>query len=189
MDLVLFGIQGSGKGTQAKRLAEERQYVIFEAGGELRKIAAGGTPLGEKVKSFIDQGNLVPFEIIMEVVRGFVEEYGRSGEKILFDGIPRDIDQMRAFKEMMAELKREYSCLHITVNEEEAIKRILGRAKEQGRADDANEETIRRRMNLFHEKTEPVIRAFEGEGRVIEVDGEGTMDEVYQRIEKALTVA
>ncbi len=182
MDLVLFGIQGSGKGTQAKRLAEEKEYVIFEAGGELRKIAASKTPLGERVKSFIDQGNLVPFEIIMEVVRGFVEDLNGGGKRILFDGIPRDMDQRKAFMAMMDALKREYLCIHITINEEDAVQRILGRAREQGRADDANEETIRRRMALFHEKTEPAIRAFEAEGKVIEVDGEGGMEEVFERI-------
>ncbi len=182
MDLVLFGIQGSGKGTQARRLAEEKGYVIFEAGGELRRIAASGTPLGEQVKGFIDQGNLVPFEIIMEVVRSFVEELNGDGKQILFDGIPRDMDQREAFVAMMDALKRDYLCVHITVNEEEAVQRILGRAKEQGRADDASEETIRRRMALFHEKTEPVIRAFEAEDRVVEVDGEGSMEEVFERI-------
>lgn len=172
MDLVLFGIQGSGKGTQAKRLAEEKDYVIFEAGGELRKIAQSQTPLGEKVKSFIDQGNLVPFDIIMEAVRGFVEDLNGDGKQILFDGIPRDADQRQAFVAMMDALKRDYLCIHLTINEEDAVQRILGRAREQGRADDANEETIRRRMALFHEKTEPVIRAFEAEGKVIEVDAE-----------------
>ena len=186
MDLLIFGIQGSGKGTQAKRLAEEHGFAIFEAGGELRRLVASKTPLGEKVASYINQGNLVPFEIIMQVVRGFVEEHQR--ENILFDGMPRDLAQKEAFDAMMRELHRSFSAVTILVNEEEAVKRILGRAKEQGRADDANEETIRRRMQLFHEKTEPVIEAYAKEEKVIEVDGEGTMDEVYQRIEKALDV-
>lgn len=187
MDLVLFGIQGSGKGTQAKRLAQERDYVIFEAGGELRNIAASKTPLGEKVASFIHQGNLVPFDIIMEVVRHFVEAEPKE-QKILFDGIPRDIDQMHAFDELMRSLHREFACLQILVNEEEAVLRILGRAKEQRRADDANEETIRRRMALFHEKTEPVIRRYAEKGKLIEVEGDGTMDEVYRRVERAISV-
>ncbi len=188
MDLILFGIQGSGKGTQAKRLAAEKGYVIFEAGGELRKIAASGTELGQKVSSFIDHGHLVPFEIIMDVVRTFVAAREEEG-KILFDGIPRDTDQMKAFDAMMQELGRDFVCVQLTVDKEQALKRIQQRALEQGRADDASEEFIRRRMGLFHEKTEPVIREYAGRGKVLEVNGEGTMEEVYERIEKALSVA
>jgi adenylate kinase len=181
MDLVLFGIQGSGKGTQAKRLATEHEYHIFEAGGALRKIAASGTELGMKVSSYIDHGHLVPFEIIMEVVRAAVGEYSLE-DSILFDGIPRDMDQKRAFDEMMQSMNRLFRCVQLTVDEELALKRVQQRAAEQGRADDANEEFIRRRMGLFHEKTEPVIREYAEQGKVINVSGEGTVDEVYARI-------
>ncbi len=185
MDLVLFGIQGSGKGTQAKLLAARRGYRIFEAGAELRKIAASGSQLGQNVSSYIDHGHLVPFDIIMEVVRTAVSEYSLEDE-ILFDGIPRDIDQKRAFDEMMQSLNRLFKCVHLTVVEEEALKRVQQRGLEQGRADDANEEFIRRRMGLFHEKTEPVIREYAEQGKVIVVNGEGSVDEVYGRISAAV---
>ncbi|UPA22803.1 adenylate kinase [Candidatus Peribacteria bacterium] len=185
MDLLLFGIQGSGKGTQAKRLAAEHGYHIFEAGGELRKIAASDTDLGHKVSSYIDHGHLVPFEIIMEVVRTSVAAQPLD-EKLLFDGIPRDMDQKRAFDALMNDLGRDFRCVHLVVDEEEALKRVQQRAQEQGRADDANEEFIRRRMNLFHEKTEPVINDYRMQGKVIDVGGEGTMDEVYENIIAAL---
>lgn len=185
MDLLLFGIQGSGKGTQAKRLAAEKGYTIFEAGGELRKIAATDTELGHKVASYIDHGHLVPFEIIMEVVRTAVSSHPLS-EPLLFDGIPRDNDQKTAFDEMMQSLGRDFRCVQLVVNEEEALKRVQQRALEQGRADDANPEFIRRRMGLFHEKTEPVINEYRTQGKVSDVDGEGSMDEVYARIVAAL---
>src|SRR6185295_10510811 len=96
MDLVFFGIQGSGKGTQAKKLAAEFGYDIFEAGGELRKIAASGSELGKTVKNYIDEGHLVPHEIIMEVVKEAIGKRPKD-QKILFDGIPRDDNQMRDF--------------------------------------------------------------------------------------------
>lgn len=181
MDLLLFGIQGSGKGTQAKRLAAERGYTIFEAGGELRKIAAMDTELGHKVASYIDHGHLVPFDIIMEVVRTAVSAHPLT-EPLLFDGIPRDADQKNAFDEMMQALGRSFRCIHLVVNEEEALKRVQQRAIEQGRADDANPEFIRRRMGLFHEKTEPVINEYRAQGKLSDVDGEGSMEEVYARI-------
>jgi adenylate kinase len=185
MDLVLFGIQGSGKGTQAKRLAAEFGYSIFEAGAALRLIAASGTELGKTVSSYIDHGHLVPFEIIMEVVRDAVSKKS-ADEKVLFDGIPRDMDQKHAFDGLMSLMNRDFRCIELLVDEEAAIVRIINRAKEQGRADDANEEFIRRRIGLFHQKTQPVIDEYKKAGKVLEVSGEGTMDEVYETLKKAI---
>lgn len=184
MDLVLFGIQGSGKGTQAKKLAAEFGYDIFEAGGELRKIAAGGTVLGNAVKSFIDAGNLVPHEIIMAVVRKAVAE--RKGKKMLFDGVPRDENQMRDFDAIMRDAGRDFRAVQIVVDPEACIARILNRAKIEGRADDAQEETIRKRMRLFTEKTLPVIEAYKAQGKMTEVDGNGGVDNVYDRLKAAM---
>ena len=188
MDLVLFGIQGSGKGTQAKRLAAEQGYSIFETGAELRKIAASGTELGRTISSYIDHGHLAPIEVVMDVVRAAIQAYP-SDQKLLFDGFPRDLDQMKGFDALMQDLGRTFMCIQLTVNEEEAIERIKQRAIEQGRADDASEEFIRRRMGIFHEKTEPVINAYIEQVNVVQVSGEGTMDEVYERITEALSVA
>ncbi|MDD5751553.1 MAG: adenylate kinase [Candidatus Peribacteraceae bacterium] len=185
MDLVLFGIQGSGKGTQAKKLCVEFGYDLFEAGGELRKIAASGSELGNTVKSFIDVGKLVPFAIIMQVVKEAILARPKT-QKILFDGIPRDEDQMREFDTIMADVGREFRCIEIKLSAEEGVQRILGRAKIEGRADDANEETIRRRMATFTEKTLPVIERYKDEGKLVEVDGEGTMDEVYDAIRELI---
>lgn len=183
MDLVLFGIQGSGKGTQAKRLAAEFDYDIFEAGGELRKIAALGSALGLKVKSFIDAGRLVPHEIIMQVVREAILQRPRT-KKILFDGIPRDTDQQRDFDKVMSETGRDFICVQILISDEEAVHRILGRAQHEGRADDAKEETIRRRMETFKAKTLPVIEQYSAKGKVTEIDGERDMDAVYEDLRR-----
>src|SRR6185295_16910480 len=111
MDLVLFGIQGSGKGTQAKKLAADFGYDIFEAGGELRKIAASGSELGKTVKSYIDQGHLVPHEIIMQVVDEAIRARPKT-QKILFDGIPRDEAQMKDFDAIMKKAGRDVRCIH-----------------------------------------------------------------------------
>ncbi len=183
MDLVFFGIQGSGKGTQAKSLAEEFGYYIFEAGGELRKIAASGSELGSIVKSYIDNGELVPFAIIMQVVKAAILAQPKT-QKILFDGIPRDHDQMEAFDAIMQDCHREFLCIHIVLGKDEALRRIQGRAKEQGRADDAEEGKVLRRMDLFTEKTVPVIRKYEKEGKVMEIDGMGSVEEIYGRINR-----
>ncbi|MDD5623155.1 MAG: nucleoside monophosphate kinase, partial [Candidatus Peribacteraceae bacterium] len=182
---VLFGIQGSGKGTQAKKLCAEFDYDLFEAGGELRKIAASGSELGNTVKSYIDVGKLVPFAIIMQVVKEAILARPKT-QKILFDGIPRDLDQMREFDKIMAEMGRDFRCIEIKLAEEEGVQRILGRAKIEGRADDADEQIIRRRMATFHEKTLPVIERYKAAGKLTEIDGRATVEEVYILMKKAL---
>ena len=185
MDLVFFGIQGSGKGTQAKRLAAEFKYDIFEAGGELRKIAASGSELGIKVKSFIDQGHLVPHEIIMQVVKEAIAARPAS-QKILFDGIPRDANQKKDFDVIMKDAGRDFRCIHLLLDPEEGLKRIFGRAKAEGRADDSNEEIIRRRMSTFVEKTMPVIEEYKNAGKVTEIDGKGEVEEIYKNIKQSI---
>ncbi|MEQ1849180.1 MAG: nucleoside monophosphate kinase [Candidatus Peribacteraceae bacterium] len=185
MDLVFFGIQGSGKGTQAKRLAAEHGLDIFEAGGELRKIAASGSELGETVKSYIDQGHLVPHEIIMKVVDEAIA--ARSPEtQILFDGIPRDTDQQRDFDSIMQRAGREFRCIHFLLDATEAESRILGRAKSQGRADDADTAIIQRRMQTFRDKTMPVIQDYALRGMVTDVDASKGVEDVYTTLVEAL---
>lgn len=185
MDLVLFGIQGSGKGTQAKRLAAEFGYDIFEAGGELRKIASSGTELGNTVKGYIDEGHLVPFTIIMNVVEAAIAARAKD-QKILFDGIPRDSDQRDAFDAIMKRQGREFRCIQILLDPTEAMERIAGRAKTEGRADDADTEKVLRRMDLFREKTMPVIEGYRAEAKLTDIDGKGDLDEVYGRIVEEL---
>lgn len=185
MDLILFGIQGSGKGTQAKKIAEEFDYDIFEAGGELRAIAASGSDLGNTVKSYIDQGELVPHEIIISVVKEAISKRD-ADQKILFDGIPRDENQMQDFDGIMQELGREFRCIQIELDLEEGVQRILKRAEIEGRTDDASEDTIRKRMNTFEEKTMPVIQSYEERGRLTKVDGMGSVEDIFGRISESL---
>lgn len=185
MDIVLFGIQGSGKGTQAKRLAADFGYVIFEAGGELRAIASGGSALGDVVKGYIDQGHLVPHDIIMRVVQEAVCAKPKD-VPVLFDGVPRDLQQMRDFDRIMTECGREFRCVELVADETTAIARLRKRAVEQGRADDAKDEFILRRMTLFHEKTEPVIAAYRAAGKVVDVHGDAAEEEVYAALKAAL---
>ena len=187
MDLIFFGIQGSGKGTQARMLAEEFGYYIFEAGGELRKIRASGTPLGEIVKNHIDNGELVPFEIIMKVVEEAVQAVP-ADQQILFDGIPRDMDQMHALNIILEKAGREVQCIHILLDKDEAVERIKSRAEIEGRADDADREKVLRRMELFVEKTMPVIEAYKAEGKVKEINGEGEVEEIYKKIKDAVAL-
>ena len=181
MDLVLFGIQGSGKGTQAKKLAEEFGYSIFETGAGLRKIAKTKTPLGKTIKTFIDSGHLAPLAIVMQVVKDAVLSVPQ-GTKILFDGIPRDTDQMVAFNAIMQEAGRDFQCVQLTLENGTAFDRIRNRAKEQKRADDIDEEAIWRRIQIFENQTIPVIKAYHKAKKLVDVDGSGSIEEVYQEL-------
>jgi adenylate kinase len=186
MDLVLFGIQGSGKGTQAKMFARHAAFDIFEAGGELRKIASTESKLGNEVKSYIDQGKLVPHDIIMQVVKEAILSRPKT-QRILFDGVPRDLDQMRDFDTIMKEVGRDFRAAHLLLDPEIGVSRILGRARTEGRADDADEAIIRRRMQTFQEKTMPVIDAYKKQGKLLEVDANGNVEEVFERLKNALS--
>jgi adenylate kinase len=188
MDIVFFGIQGSGKGTQAKKLAAAHGFDIFEAGGELRKIAASGSELGHTVKSYIDEGHLVPLEIIMLVVKEAIMKRPKD-QKILFDGIPRDMFQMEEFNKVMNEVGREFHCVHFLLSKEVGMERVLGRGKIEGRVDDANVDVIMKRMNTFFEKTIPVIEEYKKQGKVTEVDASGSVEEIFGKVERVAVVS
>lgn len=181
MDLIFAGIQGSGKGTQAKRLAAEYNYYIFEAGAELRAIAATDTELGKEVASYVYNGQLVPAEIIINVAKVAVL-HQPADQKILFDGIPRDMDQFEMFTTIMQELGRDYQVIHFLLEEEQAVARIASRAKEQDRVDDADEKKVRNRLSWFFEKNIPVINAFKAQGRVTEVDANRDIETIYTEL-------
>ena len=185
MDVVFFGIQGSGKGTQAKKLAREFDYDIFEAGGELRKIVASGSALGKTVAGYIDHGHLVPHEIIMQVVKEAIALRPKT-TKILFDGIPRDEAQMKDFNAIMTDAGREFRCVHFLLDSEKAVQRIFGRAKLEGRMDDSNIEIITRRMGTFRDKTLPVIHLYEADGKVRGIDADRSVDEIYEDLKKVV---
>lgn len=185
MDLLLFGIQGSGKGTQAKMLAEQYGCMWFDTGAELRKLSETDTPLGRAIAGKIDHGNLVTNEITMEMTRASMLEVS-PGQKVLFDGIPRYMEQKITFDAMLKEMGREVRGITIDVDEEAAIKRILERGKTSGRPDDQEEEFIRNRIAWSKKKTFPVIAAYESEGILARVDGNGTPEEVHKRVLAAL---
>jgi adenylate kinase len=186
MDILLFGIQGSGKGTQAKMLAEDFDLRIFETGAALRRISQSPTELGRTVKSYIDAGNLAPTPVVMQAVQQAIALYTED-QRILFDGIPRSIEQMREFNGIMQGLRRSFRGIQLIVDEEEAVQRIVKRARSEGRADDQNEESVRQRMHIFREQTVPVIEAYRASGNMIDIDGEGEVDEVYIRLKEAVS--
>lgn len=207
MDLVLFGIQGSGKGTQSKIIAERCSLSIFEAGGELRKIASEDSDLGRKVKGIIESGHLVSTEVVMEIVANFLHKLP-AGKSALFDGIPRSADQQEQFDTLMKKEGREFVGLEIALSPDEAIKRLTTRrickqckevypsfyAKDkcekcggelETRKDDT-QEAINTRIITFVEKTLPVIENYRSNGKILKVDGNQTIEKVSADIVEVL---
>lgn len=192
MDLVLFGIQGSGKGTLGKLISDRYGFTVFETGGELRKLAAEDSDLGRKIKSILEAGQLVTKEVVMEIIADFMKKLP-SGNKILFDGIPRSLEQAISFEEMMSQNGRSFLGILIDVPREEAYRRLTTRRMCKSckaiypsnydknscekcggelytRTDD-NPEAIKARIDTFFAETTPVIEKLQKEGKIITMDG------------------
>jgi adenylate kinase len=182
--VIFLGPPGAGKGTQAKRLAAERGYRQLSTGDILRSHIARGTELGQRVRPILDRGDLVPDELILELVK---EEIAAMPiPRIIFDGFPRTHAQAEALDRLLKEMGVELrGVLLVDVPREELIQRLLGRAQAEGRSDD-NEETIRKRLAVYEEKTRPLVDYYARTGSLRAIDGLGSMDEVYSRIQKAL---
>jgi len=175
-DIVIFGVQGSGKGTQAKLIAEKFRFKIFETGAELRKITNEDSPLGRLVKGIVDKGNLVPNEIVIEIVAHFLDCIG-SDDRVIFDGLPRSMVQKESFDALLQKKQRKTLCLFLDIPREKTIQRLLAR----NRTDD-NEAAIKNRLENYDRQTLPVIEKYEAEGKMIRVNGDQGVNEVFEDI-------
>ncbi|QQR55529.1 nucleoside monophosphate kinase [Candidatus Peregrinibacteria bacterium] len=207
MDLVLFGMQGSGKGTQSKAIAEHCGLLVFETGAELRRLSTEDSELAHKVKSIIESGHLVPTEVVMEIIADFLHRLP-TGKNALFDGIPRSGDQKEQFDALMVKEGRSFKGLLIELSEEEAVKRLTTRrmcpacktiypasySQDNCEKDsstlvtrqDDTPEAIRVRLDTFLEKTVPVINAYKTEGKMLTVKGEQAIEKVTLDIQEVL---
>jgi adenylate kinase len=181
----MLGAPGAGKGTQAVRIAEAHDVPHISTGEMLRRAIAAGTELGQKVKEVVESGALVPDELMIEVIR---ERLGEPDAKegFVLDGFPRTIGQAEALDSLLVELGRPLeNVLELALDEEVAVQRMLGRAVEQGRADDTIE-VIRNRFDVYRRQTEPLSDHYRRQGILIVVDAAPGIDEVFAMIERAL---
>jgi adenylate kinase len=212
MRLVIFGPQGAGKGTQAELISKKYGVPAISTGEIFRWAIKGKTALGLKVQQYLDEGRLVPDQLTIGVVRERLEaEDAREG--FLLDGFPRNLEQARALDAILADAGASVdAALVLDVPEEVSLRRITGRracsncgrnyhvdappsedwtcdvcgGEVVERNDDHDEVTIRKRLELYHEQTEPLKQLYEERGLLLEVDGVGTPDEVFSRIVEAL---
>lgn len=179
---ILFGPPGAGKGTQATAMVEKYNLHHISTGALLRKEIAAGTELGKLAKSLIENGNLVPDE----VVEGMIENEFKSVQGVdgfLLDGFPRTTPQAEALDMILAKTSEEVTAtVSIMIPDEMVMERIKGRALKEGRADDASEEIINTRIATYHSQTEPLIEYYTNAGKYHEIDGIGSIEEIRDRI-------
>ena len=183
---MIFGPPGSGKGTQAVRLEEAMHLKHLSTGDILRAEVAAGTPLGQRVRQIMATGDLVPDGVIVDIVRTRLPE-AEKGAGVLLDGFPRTEAQAKALDAMLEEEGHDVDfVLALVVPEEALVERILHRAALEGRADDTRQ-AIAERMHEYHTLTEAVLGHYRKQSvRVVEVDGVGTPDQVFERIRARL---
>lgn len=185
MRIVLLGAPGSGKGTQAALLVEELKLPHISTGALLRSAVKAGTKLGIKAKAVLDRGELVSDDIILGLLEERLSQADTEAGFIL-DGYPRNLAQARALDELLSRIDQPVDeALQIDVDVEMVIARIAGRAAEEGRSDDT-EEVVRNRMKVYSDHTAPVVDYYAQQGLLSRVLGEGTIEEVFQRIKGVL---
>jgi adenylate kinase len=183
--LLIVGPQGSGKGTQGARIAESLGIPAVSTGDVFRANIAGGTPLGQQVKAIIDAGDLVSDELTGAVVRDRLAQ-ADAADGFLLDGYPRNIAQVRDLDDFLSGRGEELrAVIELDVPREESIARLRQRAVDQGRADDT-EEVIANRLAIYERETAPILDVYRERGIVDAIDGIGTLDEITERILRAL---
>jgi adenylate kinase len=186
MRVIFLGPPGSGKGTQAKLLAGRTGVPAISTGDILREAVRQGTPLGRRAKAIMDAGELVPDEVVIGLIRERTSG-ADARDGFLLDGFPRTIEQAWALDELLAGNGAALDgVINLLVPEKTLIERMLGRAAQEGRSDD-RPETVAERLRVYREKTAPLVDHYRKLGVLSEVDGSGTVDDVAERIDRALS--
>jgi adenylate kinase len=185
MNLILFGPPAAGKGTQAKRLVEARKMVQLSTGDMLRAAIASGSELGKKVAGVMERGELVSDEIVIELIEARLPEADAAGGAI-FDGFPRNVAQAEELDAMLAHRGAKIDLvIRLKVDDEALKQRVAGRFAELGRADD-NPDSFKTRLEKYNTETAPLLPYYQGQGKLVEVDGMASVEAVAAAIDKAL---
>jgi adenylate kinase len=182
VNFLIFGPPGSGKGTQSVRLAEKFDLTHLSTGDMLRAEIAAGTELGKRMSSIMSKGELVPDEVVIEMIAAKIDST-QDCAGFLFDGFPRTVAQTAALEKMLNDRKMKIdSMLVLEVDHDELVKRLIGRAELSGRPDDKDPAVIGNRIDVYREKTEPIINYCRERGIYQPVNGMGSIEEIFERL-------
>lgn len=180
-NIIIFGAPGSGKGTYSDEIVARYGMGHISTGDVLRAEIKNGTELGKVAKGYIDNGQLIPDELMIDILASTYDAQ-TEGKGVIFDGFPRTIAQAEALKKMLAERGHDMGMMvELVVDEDTLMARLLNRAKEQGRADD-NEETIRKRFEVYHSQTAPLAEWFENENMRHTFTWKGSKEQMLEDI-------
>ena len=180
-NIVIFGAPGSGKGTQSDKMIEKYGLNHISTGDVLRSEIKKGSELGKTAASYIDNGQLIPDDLMVSILAGVYDSFG-DHKGVIFDGFPRTIPQAEALKKMLDERGDKVAAMiELDVPEDELMKRLLLRGQQSGRADD-NEETIKKRLVVYHSQTQPLIDWYKQEGLHYHINGLGSLDRIFSDI-------
>ena len=183
-NIVIFGAPGSGKGTQSDLLIKEYGLGHISTGDVLRQEIKKETELGKTAKQYIDKGQLIPDSLMIDILAKVYDSFGTSHKGVIFDGFPRTIPQAEALKTMLDERgHRVAAMLELDVPEDELMTRLIKRGKESGRSDD-NEDTIKKRLDVYHNQTAPLITWYANEGIHHHINGLGELARIFGDIKQ-----
>ena len=186
MNIVLFGGPGSGKGTQSEKLIKKYGLHHISTGEVLRDHIRRETELGKIAKSYIDEGQLIPDELMIQILDDVIEKDAKDKPGVIFDGFPRTIPQAEALNELLKKRNKElHAVIGLEVPDEELVERMINRGKMTGRADD-NEETIKKRLKVYHDQTSPLKDHYKKQNKYVSIDGKRDIDQIFNNIVEEL---
>ena len=186
LNLVLFGPPGAGKGTQSQKLIDHYQLMHISTGDLFRKHLGEGTELGKLARSFMDNGQLVPDQLVIDMVDDKLNE-GHQAQGIIFDGFPRTIAQAKALDDLLARRQSPISgMIALSVPKEELVQRIVLRGQTSGRVDDQDVTKIATRLEVYEKETLPVAEYYRQQEKYAEIDGVGEIDAIFQQLVSAI---
>ena len=184
LNLVLFGGPGSGKGTQSERIIDKYGLHHISTGEVLRKHIHDDTELGQIARKYIDDGQLIPDDLMINILEDVLDKEAKNKPGVIFDGFPRTIPQAIALEEMLQKRGTDvHAVIGLEVPDEELVERMLNRGKMTGRADD-NIDTIHKRLDVYHHQTTPLRDYYIRENKYKQIDGSKDVDTIFGSIQK-----